>query len=1765
MTSLAPQADGFIHPVNFVQRLEQLATTRPYDLALTVVDEREGQLAETVLTYRDFAKHVRALAANMQQMFKPGDRVLILLNNDEHYAVSMFACFYTGIIAVPAFPPESARAQHLSRLTGIAADSCACGIITAAAYAPLVKAAAEQLNIPTVLTVDEIDIAAADTWHVYEPANAQVAFLQYTSGSTSAPKGVMVTHGNLMANERAIREQLGIGADDTFGTWSPLFHDMGLIGGLLQPFYSGIPCVLASPLFFLERPVRWLQLVSRHRVTISGGPDFAYRLCLDRVSPAQMENLDLSSWRVAYTGAEPVRHDTMEAFIERYAPVGFSADAVYPCYGLAEATLIVTGGRRGRGMQVNHFEGDALARRQAVPAVNGVAQVSCGAVITEHRLEIIDVHTSATAENGGLGEIWVAGPSIAAGYWNKPQETAEAFVEREGCRWLRTGDLGFVFQGQLFVAARLKDMIIVRGHNIYPQDIERVVEAEIEAVRKGRVAAFAVEMEGVEGIGIAVEVSRGLQSLIPPQALVDALGAVISQQCGEAPKVVLLLNPGALPKTSSGKLQRSACRAGYLERSLDTYALFEKGIPAGANAIDDPTANHSNPHDEIVQGLADVWRQVLGHDGSQRYSDDSHFFALGGNSLAVVQLATQITQRWAVDYPPYQLFEQPRLAQQAEAIRASLILGAKPPVAIPVLPAARRNEPLALSPAQRRQWFLWRFDPHSSAYHIQVALRIDGSVDIPLMRTALASLAARHESLRTVFRARPDGDVEQCVVASAVLELDVVDLRDAVPSERETLAAAVLRQLHGKPFDLACAPLIRAALVRLDDQLQILTLVMHHIVSDGTSMQVLIDELAVLYRNAGASGLQAPLLQYPDYAVWQYEAEPEYQQQRAYWLEQLAVPAGASQPVLALPTDRPRKTVARYSAGQHTFVLPPQFLMDVKSAVERHGVTQFTLLLAAFQATLWRYTGQRDIRVGVPVANRSRAELLGVVGLFVNTLVLHNRIDGRKTLDQVLMQAKEAVLGAQMHQDFPFEQLVEALQPQRSLAHSPLFQVLFNYVQVSYRALEQVPGWCVQNEPVAALDAQFELSAELREQADGHVEITLVYAEELFDVSTIERLAAHYRVMLEALVQRPEQPVGDVGLLSVPERAILAHWSRSREVLTPVPGQIVHQLFERQVSLSAQSIALVFGTAQLSYAELNSRANRLAHHLISMQIQPGALVGIAMERSIEMVVGLIAIMKAGAAYVPIDPEYPAERIACMVEDSGIELLLTQSHLLSGLPSVGLSLLDLDVFDFHTGPDHNPDVALHGESLVYVIYTSGSTGRPKGAGNRHASLCNRLTWGQQHQALTTADTVLQKTPFSFDISFWEFFWPLTTGARLVLAGPGEHRDPQQLVSLIKQHRITVIHFVPSMLQAFMAFSAAADCQGLRHIVCSGEALPADLQSLVLNVFPHTNVLNLYGPTEAAIEVTYWDCQETGALSVPIGKPISGLSAHVLDEELNEVPCGVSGELHLGGLGLARGYWHRPGLTAERFIAHPGSESGERLYRTGDLVRWNRAGQLEYLGRIDHQVKIRGFRIELGEVEAQLRASSTVREAVVVAQAAADGTRLVAYVSPQAGYELDSALLKATLAKSLPDYMIPSVIIVLETLPLNSNGKVDRQALPVAEFTRQASIALPEGELAKTLAAIWAEVLGIEQVGATENFFDLGGHSLHLLKLQALIEARLHAGLSTLDLFKHPTVAAQARRIEQGSDESAQAQAADEDATQRRRAAILARKRTLAGMM
>ncbi|NLT88084.1 MAG: non-ribosomal peptide synthetase [Pseudomonas lactis] len=1649
--------DAFELPRTLVQSLQQRAAQTPDQVALRFLAESAEH--SVVLSYRDLDQRARTIAAALQANAGLGERAVLLFPSGPDYVAAFFGCLYAGVIAVPAYPPESTRRHHQERLLSIISDAEPRLLLT---IASLSEGLAQIENAPPVLSVDTLEAQRADQWVEPDLKADDIAFLQYTSGSTALPKGVQVSHGNLVANEVLIRRGFGIdlNPDDVIVSWLPLYHDMGLIGGLLQPIFSGVPCVLMSPAYFLGRPLRWLEAISEYGGTISGGPDFAYRLCSERVSESALERLDLSRWRVAYSGSEPIRLDTLERFAEKFAACGFTPNNFFASYGLAEATLFVAGGTRGRGIPALRLDEQALAANRAEPG-QGPAIMSCGTSQPDHAVLIADPHTLTELPDQCVGELWATGPSIAHGYWRNPQASAKTFVQHAGRTWLRTGDLGFIRDGEVYITGRLKDLLIVRGHNLYPQDIEQTIEREVEGVRKGRVAAFAVNDQGLEGIGIAAEISRSVQKILPPEALIKAIRQAVAEACQQAPSVVVLLNPGALPKTSSGKVQRAACAIRHADGSLDSYAQFP-GQQGQASEV----ALES----DLQQRIAAIWCEQL---QLAQVAGDDHFFLLGGNSITATQVVARLRESLGLELNLRLLFEAPTLAAFAAAVAQLQQDGG---VAQGAMHALSRQEDLPQSLAQNRLWITWQLDPHSSAYTIPGALHLRGELDEDSLRHSFQQLIQRHEALRTRFYER-DGQAFQRVEATADFELSTIDLSDLPNAVREARAQEVREDQARSPFDLETGPLLRVTLVRLGDEEHQLLVTLHHIIADGWSLNILIDEFSRLYAAAAqGQSLELPplALQYADYGSWQRQwlAEGEGQRQLTYWTAQL----GDEHPALNLATDHPRAAQHRHSASRHRQRLDARLSAAIRQTAQAHDSTPFMLLLATFQTLLYRYSGQRNIRIGVPNANRPRHETQGLIGFFINTLVLRAELDGRLPFNQLLAATRETTLAAQAHQDLPFEQLLEAFPQAREQG---MFQVMFNHQQRDLSALRRLPGLLADELPWHSREAKFDLQLHSEEDRNGRLSLSFDYADELFDCATIQRLAEHFIHLLHAVCAQPQHAIGDLPLMQADEQQ---PWS---EAPCAPARHWLPQLLNQQTS---DATALVWQDGSLTFAQLHTQANRLAHYLRDKGVGPDVCVAIAAERSPQLLIGLLAIIKAGGAYVPLDPDYPAERLAYMLKDSGVQLLLTQTALLPQLPSAeGVCVIAMDSLHLDSWPTQAPGLHLHGDNLAYVIYTSGSTGQPKGVGNTHGALAERLQWMQATYQLNETDVLMQKAPISFDVSVWECFWPLITGCRLVLAGPGEHRDPHRIAQLVQEHGVTTLHFVPPLLQLFIDEPLAAECTSLRRLFSGGEALPAELRNRVLARLPAVQLHNRYGPTETAINVTHWQCAASDGERSPIGRPLGNVICRVLDEQLNPLPAGVPGELCIGGIGLARGYLGRAGLTAERFVADPLGAAGTRLYRTGDRARWNADGVLEYLGRLDQQVKLRGFRVEPEEIEARLRAQAGIAQAVVLVRDA----QLIGYYTADA--ELDEQRVKIALADELPEYMVPALLMRLDAMPLSPSGKLDRRALPEPVWQTREHVE-PHTPLQLHIAAIWRKVLGLPRIGLRDDFFALGGHSL-----------------------------------------------------------------------
>jgi len=1387
---------------------------------------------------------------------------------------------------------------------------------------------------------------------------------------------------------------------------------------------------------------------------------------------------------------------------------------------------------------------------------------------------------------GVPGELHIGGLVLARGYLGRPDLTAERFIpdpfsHEPGAQLYKTGDLAcYRPDGNIEFLGRIDHQVKVRGFRVELGEIEAVlgqhpavqgtvVVAREDAPGDKRLVAYVIpDPDQVTGTS---ELRRFLQAKLPNYMV---------------PSAFMMLE--ALPLTPSGKVNRRALPAP------------ERGRPEMEGDLVAP----STPVEEMLAG---IWAGIL---GLERVGVHDNFFELGGHSLLGTQVISRVRKAFQVELPLRKLFEMPTVAGLSERIemarRSEQGLSAPP-----IVPVARDGE-LWLSFAQQRLWFLDRLRPGSAAYNMPAALHVTGRVDMTILQQSLDEVVRRHKMLRTTFAA-VEGRPVQVIAPALTLppliplvprpkplvlwprdkgdwgfgprdqRLPIVDLWELSDTEREAETRRLTSEEAQQPFDLAQGPLLRMVLLRLDEEEHVLLMTMHHIISDGWSVGILVQEIATLYQ-AFTTGEPSPLpelsIQYTDFAVWQREwlQGEVLEKQLGYWKQQLA----GAPTALELPTDRPRPPLQSYHGACQYFVFPRSLTEELKVLSQREGGTLFMTLLAAFKTLLYRYTGQEDILVGSPIANRNRAEIEELIGFFVNTLVLRTDLGGNPSFRELSGQVREVTLGAYAHQDLPFEMVVDELQPERNLSHSPLFQVMFVLQNMPMQPLT-LPGLTLTPLDTDSGTAKFDLTLFMVETDQG-LRGTVEYNTGLFDATTISRMMGHFQTLLEGIVADPEQRICNLPLLPEAEQhQLLVEWNDT-EMDYP-QDRYIHELFEAQVERMPDAVAVVFPSTspraealkaegsghgedqRLTYRELNRRANQLAHHLQALGVGPEVLVGICVERSLEMVVGLLGILKAGGAYLPLDPTHPRSRLALMLADTRAPVLLTQERLMGNLPEHGAQVvcLDADWKNIAQESDENPISKTTASNLAYVIYTSGSTGKPKGTLISHYNVVRLFEATNHWFHFDERDVWTLFHTYAFDFSVWELWGALLYGGRLVVIPFLVSRSPEVFYDLLCREQVTVLNQTPSAFRQLIwteeSLGAAEDL-ALRLVIFGGEAL--ELNSLRPWYERHGDgdqcpqLVNMYGITETTVHVTYRPLAASDLGTAPgsvIGGPIPDLQVYILDEHLQPVPIGVPGEVHVGGAGLSRGYLNRPGLTAERFIPNPFSDKpGACLYKSGDLGRYLPDGDVEYLGRIDHQVKIRGFRIELGEIETVLSQDPAVRETVVLAHEDEPGdTRLVAYVVPgdRQGPAVDE--LRRFLQKNLPDYMVPSAFVTLEALPLTPSGKVDRRALPAPDGTRpelETAYVSPRSEAERTIAAIWEEVLRVEQVGVNDNFFDLGGHSLLVVQVHSRLMGTFKREFPMTDMFRHTTVAGLAQYLSQVQEQADTVQKTKERAAARR---------------
>ncbi|MFI6321619.1 amino acid adenylation domain-containing protein [Nonomuraea sp. NPDC050556] len=1529
------------------------AVTQPNHTAVTFLSDADA----IDIDYASLDAQARAVGMAVARYADPGDRVVLLLPAGPDFVAAFFGVIYAGAVPVPlAARVNRSTAAVIGR---IVRDSAASAVITSAAItvSPDVAAILADQDCG-VVCVEEIP-PAPDDWARHHGAGADLAFLQYTSGTTSAPKGVMVSHAHLLHNLRAIRSSFGFTEESRMVSWLPPHHDMGLIGTILTPVYLGVPTALMDPAAFIREPSRWLGAISRYRGTISGGPNFAYDLCAARTTDTDRAGLDLSSWTVAFNGAEPVRASTLRTFARAMRGTGFRPEAFLPCYGLAEGTLLAAGRAGTADQVVVGFDVDQLRDGIAEPPRSPLADlVELVGYAPVDGMEIRVTGPDGKAlPDGLLGEIWLASDSVTGGYWNRPDATAATFGA-DG-RFLRTGDLGFTHAGNLFVRGRIKDCVVVRGQNVHPEDVEATIREACTDIA-GRIAVFGVDTSDGEALVAWYEVRGTPESTWTAAIAADARAAVADRHgvtlheiVGVAPRTVLV--------TTSGKIRRTDCAAVHAAGTARIVAPDPRSSPVGSSFVD---------------LAARVLRVPLATLDPVR-----SLTSYGLDSLRAAELQHLVESTTGVRVPLVELLADRGLSDLAGDLAT---LRSTPDD----MPAVDDSGRFPLSAGQHAIWLQERYAESGGSLNLSRAIEITGLLDVDRLAKAVACLPARHPALRTQV-VLTGGDPVQELVAVPPVTLDHSDAIGWSAAKLDSALAAEAADPFTEP------PLLRTVLYRVAADRAVLQLTTHHGVMDVWSLTRLVESLAAAYRDKDLG--EPPEVGPADFVAWQL-AQRDRSDVRARaqtWAEKLS-----SAPALDLPTDHPRPALRRFRGRSYAFRLPADLTERVASLAGRAGVSVPVVLFAAYGAVLGRFAGQTDLTIGFVHSGRVRARFADLVSYLANPLPVRLDAGADTRVDAFLRAVSADVVAASDCADIPYRELAEAGAPALSAVFAyqhgrgtdehGLAPLLMNHTG-------ELAGWSdlrLHARPVPHEVCYFDLSLYAAVH-QGELLATVDYDADLFDHETVAAVTDALSRLLASMCDNPDAPMSTRSPAGPTHDQATLVGPDLREVDT-----CIHRLFEDRVRTAPDAPAVLSEGAPMSYAELNRAANRLAHRLIALGIGPEDRVAILLPRSVASLVGVLGVLKSGAAYVPLDPAYPTERLRFMVADSGASVLVADLAAAASLP--GPTVLDPNDPELAVEPDHDPVVAVHPDNLAYVVYTSGSTGTPHGVLGLHRGITNRQVDVLTRFPYAPGEVGSHKTSLCFFDSGGEMFLPLVSGAPLVVVPDDTGRDPVALVGLLARHGVTRLVAVPSLLRAILDSvpDAGRLLAALRYCHSSGEALPTDLADRWREALPGCTLVDLYGSSEVSADVTL------GVVDAPcsagrIGAPIGNMRVHVLDAAGRPLPRGFPGEIYVAGSGLARGYLNQPALTAARFTPDPYGPPGSLMFRTGDRGRVEADGTLRYLGRVDHQVKIRGFRIELGEVESVLsRHPAVAAVAVAVVGDEADTRRLVASVVPAA---------------------------------------------------------------------------------------------------------------------------------------------------------------------
>jgi amino acid adenylation domain-containing protein/non-ribosomal peptide synthase protein (TIGR01720 family) len=1760
---------------NLPQVLRIACTIAPNSGVLHV--DEQGN--EHLQTYKDLMNSAEKVLGGLRAHgYKPGDQAILQIENSEEFLEAFWGIILAGVIPVPLpIPgtfPISEGMERITKVCGVLDKFCIISDQPEKNYRSLGKV--DFLNIEELLKHEP------DNKH-HDPKPHDIAYLQFSSGSTGDPKGVMLTHYNLIYTIDAsakcvfdvrgndIRPTLGYGIHilrHKFGNhkgtgavskllnaisksslgekirmtksgkyildtalifsgskissytdmrideikivnWMPYSHDMGLIGFHLAPTMGGMDQVKLEPKTFIQNPALFLKLIDKYRGTHVPCPNFAAQWLTTQVNDDDIKGIDLSCIKSLTNGSEPISPLVSRDFINKYEKFGLDSRSMFMCYGMAEASLQVTAPPVFTEPIYHKADKDVFLKDQIILPVrsdeDSIELTDVGGPVAGMKIRVVDDNDVLVHEYT-IGHIQIQGPNVVTGYYNNEAANKDLFCGE----WLRTGDMGFMKNGRITITGRRKDIIFINGQNLYAHDIEEQIKrVPGMAFREFAVAGLRHLDSDSERVILFVNTAESITSL---SSLLSRINENLVSTIGI--KLDFIIPVSEIPRTPSAKIKRYSLR----ER-------FEKGMYETVISTNDIGINLAASKDEkgfeltpLEQRVIEIWREVLGLDAISKFDN---FFDLGGNSLRATKVTSRIREEFSIEIGLKTIFEYQTVESLAKMVES--ITQSEPKVSLVISPIEKAPS-YELSHAQKRLWLLDKVVPNSPFYNIPGAVLIDGiELDLVVLRDSLQAVVDRHETLRTVFMTIEDDPV-QVIIDGYRIEMPVYNLMS--DADKEEKLQTIISEEKVRPFDLEKGPLFRAILIKLTPSKNVFIIVMHHIISDGWSMSILVQEVIGNYLAFGSKN-QSPYtilpVQYKDYAFWQNKLlEGDFiKEQEKYWIDNLS----DNMPVLNLPTDRPRPAVQTQRAGTARMKLDEKLLHGIKELARKEDVTMFMLTLALFNIMLSKLSGQEDIIVGSPIAGRNNTQIEPLIGFFVNVLPMRVNLTENPGFSELLKRVKETAMGAYANQEYPFDRLVEVINPARDLSRSPIFDITFEFREASANPFVGVSGITIKDVTGDDPNSRFDMSVTGYEEADG-VTMRFEYNADLFDAATIERMMGYYRNLLVEVIESQDKPIGDLRMISQDERnQVLVEFNRSASTF-PV-DKCTHELFEEQVALYPEKTALVFGQDSITYSELNARANRIAQQLRINGVERGTYVAIMVERSFDMMASVLGILKAGGAYVPIDPDYPESRIQYMLDEIKAPVAIIHASLLDRLAGFDGHILNLDKFwkeasSAETGNIRNDTTAL---DCAYVIYTSGSTGKPKGVMVPHQGI-TRLVRGTNYADITADDRFLQVATIAFDAATMEFWGPLLNGGTLVLAASGDVMSPERLADLILDNDITIL-FLTTVLYNQVIDARPDAFSKLKRLLVGGESLSVAHVRKGLAITQPGVFANVYGPTENTTYSTYYTVRELpeGTMSIPIGFPLANSTVYILDKYMMPVPVGVPGELYLGGKGVALGYLNDSERTAEVFVNNPIPEIEETvLYKTGDLGKWLPEGAVDFLGRIDQQVKIRGHRIELGEIEAELRKRPEIKDCVVIVKDLGGGNKyLVAYYVSEEEIAID--MMRSLLKAELPDYMVPNIFMRLDMLPLNKNGKVDKAALPEPEALRpQMATAYvpPANDIEASIVRIWEDILGINEIGIRDNFFDLGGHSLKATQVISRIEKELGFEIPLRRIFEDPTV-------------------------------------------